>query len=130
MRRVRCHECGKRYNFDVDDFCPQCGAFTQPQRTTRIGSDGNVIRVDGINEENHKNSFVHAELHEENRERRRTPLERDVRHTADRQRSVMQIPSEKSREHGKQSPTAIIKWIVLAIVGLNLLTGLIPLLLF
>ena len=26
MRNVRCHDCGKRYNFDKDDFCPRCGA--------------------------------------------------------------------------------------------------------
>ena len=51
MRRVRCYECGKRYDFDVDDFCPKCGAFNQPDRTSRIGADGSVIRVDGLNEE-------------------------------------------------------------------------------
>ena len=42
MRRVRCYECGKRYDFDVDDFCPKCGAFNQPDRTSRIGADGSV----------------------------------------------------------------------------------------
>ena len=26
MRKIRCYECGRRYDFDVDDFCPQCGA--------------------------------------------------------------------------------------------------------
>ena len=75
MRRVKCYECGKRYDFDVDDFCPKCGAFTQPPRSTRIGVDGAVVRVDGINEENHRNSFVHAELHKESRERKGSLLE-------------------------------------------------------
>lgn len=130
MRRVRCHECGKRYNFDVDDFCPQCGAFTQPQRLSRIGADGSVVRVDGINERNHQNSFVHAEWHEENQERKGTSLERDVRRKAVKQCPAMHMPSGKSGDREQRSPTEIIKWIVLAIIGLNLLSGLVPLLLF
>jgi len=30
MRRVRCYECGKSYDYDEEDFCPKCGAFNQP----------------------------------------------------------------------------------------------------
>lgn len=75
MRRVKCYDCGRRYDFDVDDFCPKCGAFTQPPRTARIGADGSVVRAEGINERNHANSFVHAELHAENGARRGTFLE-------------------------------------------------------
>lgn len=77
MRNVRCHDCGKRYNFDKDDFCPRCGAFTQPPPVARIGTDGRVVRVEGINEKNHRASFVHAEYHDENRERKGTALERE-----------------------------------------------------
>ena len=29
MRKVRCYECGKTYDYDTDDFCPKCGAFNQ-----------------------------------------------------------------------------------------------------
>lgn len=76
MRTVRCHDCGKRYNFDKDDFCPRCGAFTQPPPETRIGMDGRVVRVEGINEKNHRESFVHAEYHDENRERKGSVLEK------------------------------------------------------
>jgi|GEM_PF-5320500 len=78
MRNVQCHECGKRYNFDKDDFCPRCGAFTQPPPKTRIGMNGQVVRVDGINERNHQGSFVHAELHDENRRRKGTALEQNI----------------------------------------------------
>lgn len=74
MRKVKCEECGKVYNFDVDDFCPRCGAFNQPPKASAINADGSVIRLDGINEKNHAGSFVHEELHEENRERRRMGL--------------------------------------------------------
>lgn len=75
MRKVRCYDCGKRYDFDMDDFCPKCGAFTLPARSARIGANGSVVRVDGINERNHEGSFVHKELHGENRERKNTALE-------------------------------------------------------
>ena len=27
MRMVHCEDCGKRYDYDVDGFCPRCGAF-------------------------------------------------------------------------------------------------------
>lgn len=32
MRRVRCHHCGKGYNYDQDEFCPKCGAFNSPPK--------------------------------------------------------------------------------------------------
>ena len=82
MRKVKCEECGKVYNFDVDDFCPRCGAFNQPPKASAINADGSVIRLDGINEKNHAGSFVHEELHEENRERRRMGLSKGTRRTA------------------------------------------------
>ena len=74
MRRVHCGECGKGYDYDEDGFCPRCGAFNQPPRSTRVNADGSVVRVDGLNEANHAGSFVHRELHEENRERRNSGL--------------------------------------------------------
>lgn len=74
MRKVRCYECGKTYDYDTDDFCPKCGAFNQPPKSTTIDANGAVIRVDGINERGHAGSFVHEELHEENRERKRMGL--------------------------------------------------------
>ena len=77
MRIVKCYECGQRYNYDEDGFCPRCGAFNQPPSASRIGADGSVIWVEGINSRNHEGSFVHKELHEENRERKGTALERD-----------------------------------------------------
>ena len=32
MRKVCCEECGKKYDYDVDDFCPRCGAYNPPKR--------------------------------------------------------------------------------------------------
>ena len=34
MRTVQCYECGKRYDYDEDAFCPRCGAFNQPARAS------------------------------------------------------------------------------------------------
>ena len=117
MRPVKCYECGKRYDFDTDDFCPKCGAFNPPSHTSRIGADGKVVRVDGLNERNHKASFVHAELHEENRERRFSGLAKNV------QRTTYQ---SRGRAKGSQPIRGgeIIKWIIFAIIGINVLSGL------
>lgn len=132
MRGVRCHECGKRYDFDVDDFCPRCGAFTKPRQLSQVAMDGSVVRVEGINERNHKNSFVHMEWHDENRERRGTPLQKKPKQHPKSRRVMPQGQSSAARKKSQTSPTPlqIIRWIVFAIIGLNLLSGLIPLLLY
>ena len=113
MRKVRCYECGKTYDYDTDDFCPKCGAFNQPPKSTTIDANGAVIRVDGINERGHAGSFVHEELHEENRERKRMGLSKGTRRTAAAAPAV-----------GK-----LIFWIFAAIIGLNILSSLVGLLL-
>lgn len=131
MRRVRCYDCGKSYNYDEDCFCPNCGAFNQPQRSLRIGADGSVVRVDGINEANHAGSFVHQELHEEKRERRRIGLDKSVqriqrtvsRPTASRPAPTAGIQSRdcrQSRQQGK-NPVGILVWILILIMLFNLL---------
>ena len=122
MRRVQCRECGERYNYDVDDFCPRCGAFTQPSKTLDIGADGTVIRVEGINEENHRDSFVHAELHEENRERRDTKLEADEVSRRRAQTVSRQTVRQSRKEAGKKNPVALVFWIIFAVIALNILS--------
>ena len=78
MKRLICADCGKRYDFDVDDFCPRCGSFNQPQKKWGFDANGNVIRVDGVNESNHAGSFVHKEVHREKVVRAVKGLERDL----------------------------------------------------
>ena len=65
MKKLVCGDCGKRYDFHRDDFCPRCGAFNTPPKQLTVDNYGNVIRVDGINESNHTGSFVHREVHRE-----------------------------------------------------------------
>ena len=121
MRRVQCYECGKRYDFDVDDFCPNCGAFNQPDRASRIDADGNVVRVDGLNEANHRNSFVHSELHEENKERRATGLSKGTKRIS--QKTAQPVLRQRQKQAGSQSIGTIIKWVIVAIIGLNILSS-------
>ena len=125
MRRVQCYECGKRYDFDVDDFCPRCGAFNPPGRSSRIDADGNVVRLDGLNEVNHRESFVHAELHEENKERRASGLSRGVKRSQEKAAARPVRTGQKRKQTTPNSMGSIIKWIILAIIGLNILNGLV-----
>ena len=125
MRKVRCHECGKIYNFDVDDFCPRCGAFTQPPKSIAIDANGSVVRVDGINEKNHAGSFVHEELHEENRERKRMGLSRSTRRTAARPSSYQAAQSQQAQGSGRAKPAGFrwIFYVVAVIIALNILSA-------
>ncbi|MDO4314898.1 MAG: hypothetical protein Q4C45_03910 [Oscillospiraceae bacterium] len=130
MQKVQCYECGKRYDFDEDDFCPKCGAFNQPRRSTRIGADGSVIRVDGINERNHKNSFVHEELHEENRERKAAGLSKGVKRTsrtAAGPAAARPAQTAYQKQTGKRQKSSLVNaivWIIFAIIAVNILGNL------
>ena len=66
--RLVCSECKKIYDYDVDDFCPRCGAYNPPPKAGGVTA---VIRKDGVNEANHEGSFVHQEVHREKAQRRR-----------------------------------------------------------
>lgn len=76
MRLIVCENCGKHYDFAREDFCPKCGAFNQPVKTWTTDSQGNVRRVDGINEANHAGSFAHSEVHKEKRVRQANGMDR------------------------------------------------------
>ena len=135
MQKVRCYDCGRSYDYDEDGFCPNCGAFNQPLRSLRIGADGSVVRVDGLNEANHTNSFVHQELHEEKRERRRVGLDKGVQRI---QRPVSKpVPSGMSpaavsgfrtgrqTRQQKGNPISVVVWVIILIVIFNLLSRII-----
>lgn len=133
MQKVRCHECGKVYNFDEDDFCPRCGAFTQPPKSVRVDASGNVVRLDGINEKNHAGSFVHEELHEENRERRRTGLSKGVRRTSPvqpRPTSARPAGQTGGSGKGKSSPVSWVFLLIGIIIALRILGSVLQYFLF
>lgn len=116
MRKVQCCECGKRYDFDVDDFCPKCGAFNQPGKQIGIGADGTVVRTDGLNEKNHAGSFVHREFHAENRVRKAVGLSKGVRRTG------AQLPAKRQKEQSK-NPIQTLIWVIIFIVFINILSS-------
>ena len=95
MKIIACEDCGKRYDFDRDDFWPKCGAFNPPVKTWGTDAQGNVIRVDGVNEANHEKSFVHSEVHREKR----------VRRTAGLDQAAVKKKGPSSRQNGTQAGT-------------------------
>lgn len=117
MRKVRCCECGKSYDFDVDDFCPKCGAFNQPGKSASIGANGAVIRTDGLNEKNHAGSFVHREFHAENRVRKAVGLSKGVRRTG----GAAQTSAPQQRNRGK-NPFRTLIWVIIVIIFINILS--------
>ena len=130
MRKITCYDCGKNYDYDTDDFCPRCGAYTPPARQRHINAHGDVVRVEGINETNHAGSFVHAELHKENRQRTGSLLESEpekkavftkpsVRETA---RRVTSLPQNRGRATQKKRADLSIWWSIIAIMILSILS--------
>lgn len=121
MRPVRCEECGKRYDFDVDDFCPRCGGFNQPPRTIQVRSDGTVGQREESRGRSHRESFLHEEYYEENRQRRGTPLEQGSKRGA-----VRRAPVSLRREprQSVKNPLRVVGWIVGAMILMNLLGSL------
>ena len=121
MQKITCHDCGKQYDYQEDAFCPHCGAFNQPPH----GEAGArpAVRVDGINEAGHENSFVHRELHEETRERRRVGLDKSVQRIqrAEKVRTTA-APIQKKSVPGKpmvRSPFLVIGLILLTILVIS-----------
>lgn len=79
MPTVTCYDCKKKYDYAEDGFCPRCGSFNQPRKGSyTVSANGDIVRADGINEASHSGSFVHAEYHTEERERKRLGLDKDV----------------------------------------------------
>lgn len=124
MRKVRCYECGKSYDFDVDDFCPKCGAFNQPGKSAGIGADGMVIRSEGLNEKNHVGSFTHREFHAENRARKAVGLSKSVERPAKAPQAHPVRRQEASGWQKKQkSSFQYIIWVIIAVIFINVLSS-------
>ena len=129
MRLVKCYDCGKRYNYDEDGFCPKCGGFNQPAHISRVSADGSVVRVDGLNERGHAGSFVHQEYHAEERQRKGTGLSKGVSRVpqekpATRKPSPKVVPagktlagSSRQAEKGVGLVVALVIWLLSLIFG-------------
>lgn len=126
MRRIVCDECKRRYDYDRDEFCPKCGAFNQPVKTWGTDDQGNVIRLDGVNEQNHAGSFVHSEVHKEKRVRQAKGMDYrgNVTRRPPARPSPRSQPPQRKADHMK-----LIKAIFIAIAVITLLvTWVLPIL--
>lgn len=121
MKLIQCEDCGKRYDYDRDEFCPRCGAFNQPVKTWTTDSQGNVRRVDGINEANHAGSFVHSEVHREKRVRQAKGMDwTEKKKPVNRPMQSAQRPAaQQKRNTSSQNLAKIIFWIVATIIFVN-----------
>ena len=100
MRRIVCEDCKRVYDPDKDDFCPRCGAFNQPVKTWTTDDQGNIRRVDGVNEANHAGFFVHSEVHREKRIRQAKGM--DQKKSTRRQKAVRPAakqPLKRENDH-------------------------------
>ena len=126
MRVIVCEDCGKRYNYEKDEFCPRCGAFNQPVKTWGVDAKGNVIRVDGVNEQNHAGSFVHKEVHHEKDVRRAKGL--DWKTAGRRPASPQAGKRPVAAPEQKRNPVPLIAAIVGIIIIINMLISLLAVL--
>lgn len=134
VQKIVCEECGKHYDYQKDDFCPRCGAFNPPRRTWGVDPKGDVIRVDGINEENHAGSFVHREVHQERSQRREKGLDwKQGAAPAQKKRAAQPLPKAPVRPSprsnaGQQSLGKVIALIVGIIFLVNFIIPLLTIL--
>ena len=117
MGKIVCRDCKKRYDFDVDEFCPRCGSFNQPAKTWDVDAQGNLIRVDGLNERNHKGSFVHKEYHTEKATRRVAGMDRT---TPAKKPQVPKLMKKKAARYDMKKNVVKIIAAVAAVVALIL----------
>lgn len=127
MQRIVCEECGKQYDFERDDFCPKCGAFNQPVKTWGTDAQGNVIRLHGVSEKNHADSFVHSEVHKEKRVRQLKGMDRSGRAV---QRPVPpRPPARPAPRKAVPGPLKVLFWVIAAIIFMNIILPLLGMLL-
>ncbi|MDE7220298.1 MAG: hypothetical protein K2O45_11860 [Oscillospiraceae bacterium] len=125
MRRIVCDECKKWYDYDRDEFCPRCGAFNQPVKTWTTDSQGNIRRVDGVNEQNHAGSFVHSEVHREKRVRQVKGMDWESRKKGARRQPSRPAASSGGQQR-KRDPMWVIKFIFITIGIAMLITWILP----
>lgn len=126
MRQIVCEDCKKHYDYDKNEFCPRCGAFNQPVKTWTTDSQGNVRRVDGVNEQNHAGSFAHSEVHKEKRIRQIKGMDKGGRlKTAGREQyqtvAHWKYEAKTKGEKRAMSGIVVVVWIVVAIIFFNVL---------
>ena len=116
MTRLQCSECGKRYTYEVDDFCPRCGAYNQPPK-----AGGAVVRRDGVSEVNHTGSFTHREIHREKAQRRWLRLDHPEKTSARPAKTIQAPLAGAGQQKTKQQKTplatviTVVVWLIILV---------------
>ena len=126
MRRIVCEDCKRSYDYDKDEFCPKCGAFNQPVKTWTTDAQGNVRRVDGVNEANHSGSFVHSEVHREKRIRQAKGMDWSKGKKSARPQQQPARPAARPPQKAKADGMGIIKALFIFIAIIMLISWIIP----
>lgn len=119
MRMIVCDECGRHYDFERDDFCPKCGAFNQPVKTWTTDAQGNVRRVDGVNEANHAGSFAHKEVHKEKRVRQAAEMDWNSKNPPRKQRQPAPPPPPPPQQQARKPDGMKVIKAVFLIIGIS-----------
>ena len=117
MRKVTCHECKKRYDYDEEGFCPVCGAFNAPSAASRIDAEGNLIRQEELNSKSSWGTLVQLEQPEEEVDQLWGKLQQSFKANDLWKR---QGKSLMPRLSGRQIPKMRIKHVIWFILGLIL----------
>lgn len=115
MTRIVCEECKKAYDYERDDFCPRCGAYNQPRRTS-----GAAVRVDGVNEDGHTGSFAHREVHAEKAIRRAVGLDSPKAAKKPAQSPPAARSGKTQEKKSGSSVLAVVVWVIIVIQFLRL----------
>lgn len=130
MRRVKCEDCGKLYDYDYDAFCPRCGAFNQPGK--QKSEFGPTVKL----EEGGRDSFFREKFSGEKSKilpekpgrgmekqitRLRQSMARSAAQAEHQTRQEAEVPPAQSRRNDKAGMPAVLPWIVGLLVLIKLL---------
>lgn len=119
MRRVKCEDCGKLYDYDYDAFCPRCGAFNQPGK--QKSEFDPTVKL----EEESGNPFIRLEKPGRGMEKQITRLRQSMARSAaqveHQTRQEAEVPPARSRRNDKAGMHAVLPWIVGLLVLIKLL---------
>lgn len=131
MKKVRCYDCHKTYDYDQDPFCPHCGAFNQPPRARRTAvslSDrlnGEVSKKHSSSHRVQKTNSTQIDDWMNEVEKRGTEKLKSIQSQINSNRTGS---SKRGANHKKSdqpvSLSTTIRWFLIVFIGLQLLGGL------
>ena len=121
LTALSCCGCGGSVPSDAPAEIPACACYVALTFDDGPRQGTTCRLLDGLNESNHRGSFVHSELHEENKERRASGLSKGTKRSS--RKTAQPALRQRQKQAGSQSIGAVIKWVIFAIIGLNILSS-------